>query len=94
LPATKKCGRGAVAAGEGTHESYARKQTPLAASRLCPCAAIQVIAKKETGSRPPIVNVDGASFLYTRHANMFFVAVTKQNVNPGLAFMYLFQMIR
>jgi AP-2 complex subunit mu-1 len=53
-----------------------------------------VIAAKETGAQPPIKRIDNCSFLYTRHLHMYFVALTRSNVNPALVFEYLFQKIR
>jgi len=38
--------------------------------------------------------IEGASFLYTRHSNLYFVAVTRSNVNPALIFEFLFQWVR
>jgi len=55
---------------------------------------IQVIAAKEAGSQAPVKRIENCSFLYTRHLNMYFVALTKSNVNPALVFEYLFQKIR
>lgn len=43
----------------------------------------QVIAAKETGTKPPIQLIDGCTFLYTRHLNMYLAAVSSKNVNPG-----------
>lgn len=43
----------------------------------------QVIAAKEAGQQAPVKDIDGSTFLYTRHKNMFFVAVTRRNANPG-----------
>jgi AP-2 complex subunit mu-1 len=40
------------------------------------------------------VRIENSSFMYTRHLNMFFVAVTRSNVNPALVFEYLYQFIR
>ena len=54
----------------------------------------KVVATKETGSLPPVKIIDGASFLYTRHNNLYFVAVTRSNVNPALVFEFLFQWVR
>merc|ERR1719438_387716 len=53
---------------------------------------LQVIAAKETGS--PVKIIENCSFLYTRHDKMYFVAVTRSNVNPALVFEYLFQKIK
>lgn len=55
---------------------------------------LQVIAAKETGSQAPVKRIENCSFLYTRHLNMYFVALTRSNVNPALVFEYLFQKIR
>lgn len=54
----------------------------------------KVVATKETGSLPPVKIIEGASFLYTRHSNLYFVAVTRSNVNPALIFEFLFQWVR
>jgi len=43
----------------------------------------QVIAAKEAGSAAPVRNIEGNTFLYTRHKDMFFVAVTRTNANAG-----------
>ncbi len=53
----------------------------------------QIIAKKETGTTPPIISVNNISYLYTRCGNLFFVVVTRSNTNTALAFQYLFQII-
>jgi AP-2 complex subunit mu-1 len=55
---------------------------------------LQVIAAKETGSQAPVKRIENCSFIYTRHLNMYFVALTRSNVNPALVFEYLFQKIR
>ncbi|CAN0143562.1 unnamed protein product, partial [Phaeothamnion confervicola] len=55
---------------------------------------MQVIKSKETGTQAPIKVIEGASFLYTRHANVYLVAVTRGNVNPAMVLEYLFQMVR
>eukprot|EP00815_Leptocylindrus_aporus_P009755 CAMPEP_0116069648 /NCGR_PEP_ID=MMETSP0322-20121206/12443_1 /TAXON_ID=163516 /ORGANISM="Leptocylindrus danicus var. apora, Strain B651" /LENGTH=372 /DNA_ID=CAMNT_0003557113 /DNA_START=216 /DNA_END=1331 /DNA_ORIENTATION=- len=56
---------------------------------------LQVIAAKETGSQVgPVKRIENCSFLYTRHTNMYFVALTRSNVNPALVFEYLFQKIK
>lgn len=53
-----------------------------------------MIAAKETGTQAPVKRIENCSFLYTRHLNMYFVALTRSNVNPALVFEYLFQKIR
>eukprot|EP00934_Nitzschia_sp_Nitz4_P007905 Nitzschia sp. Nitz4//scaffold102_size76354//34682//36251//NITZ4_005632-RA/size76354-snap-gene-0.137-mRNA-1//-1//CDS//3329532249//7895//frame0 len=55
---------------------------------------LQVIATKETGTEAPVKRIENCSFLYVRHLNMFFVALTRSNVNPALVFEYLLQLIR
>ncbi|CAN0480622.1 unnamed protein product, partial [Ectocarpus sp. 12 AP-2014] len=55
---------------------------------------LQVIASKETGSSAPIMLLDGNTFLYTRHLNLYLVAVTRGNVNPAMVFEFLYQKIR
>lgn len=55
---------------------------------------LQVIAAKEASSHAPIRRIENCSFIYTRHLNMYFVALTKSNVNPALVFEFLFQKIR
>ena len=47
------------------------------------CARAQVIAAKEAGSAAPVKNIDGNTFLYIRHKDMFFVAVSRTNANAG-----------
>jgi len=54
----------------------------------------QVVAAKETGTEAPVKRIENCSFLYTRHLNMYFVALTRSNVNPALAFEYMFQLIK
>lgn len=58
------------------------------------CMTWQVVAAKETGTQAPVKRIENCSFLYTRHLNMYFVALTRSNVNPALVFEYLFQKIR
>lgn len=43
---------------------------------------LSVIASKETGSEP-VRLIDGNTFMYIRHKDMFFVAVTRTNSNAG-----------
>lgn len=38
--------------------------------------------------------LDGNTFLYTRHLNLYLVAVTRGNVNPAMVFEFLYQKIR
>ena len=55
---------------------------------------IQVIASKSTCQNPPILLMEGTSFLYLRHKNMFLVAATRANPNCALIFEFLKQKIR
>mgnify|MGYP000191313504 CR=1 FL=1 len=55
---------------------------------------MKVIAAKETGSDPPIKQINKTHFLYIRHRNMFFVAVTTANANASLCFEFLMAMIK
>ena len=54
----------------------------------------EVIARKEAGGRAPILLVDGVSYLYTRHANLYLVAATKSNASAALTFQFLYQVIK
>lgn len=54
----------------------------------------QIIASKATGQNPPILQLEGTSFVFIRHKNLFLVAATKGNPNVALIFEYLFQKIR
>lgn len=40
------------------------------------------------------IKLDGNTFLYTRHLNLYLVAVTRGNVNPAMVFEFLYQKIR
>jgi len=42
-----------------------------------------VIAAKEAGSAAPVRSIEGSTFLYIRHKDMFFVAVSRTNANAG-----------
>ena len=53
-----------------------------------------MVAAKETGTEAPVKRIESCSFLYTRHLNMYFVALTRSNVNPALVFEYIFQLIK
>ena len=44
---------------------------------------LSVIAAKEAGSAAPVRLIDGNTFLYIRHKDMFFVGVTRANTNAG-----------
>ncbi|KAK8821396.1 hypothetical protein WA577_006694 [Blastocystis sp. JDR] len=53
-----------------------------------------VIAKKDTGSNPPITYIDGTTFIYVRNSDHYIVAVTKKNASPGLIFHFLFHLVK
>ena len=55
----------------------------IADLRVC-ARSLQVIAAKEAGSAAPVRNIEGNSFLYIRHRDMFFVAVSRSNANAGM----------
>ena len=54
---------------------------------------MEVIARKETGERPPVILIGKHSYLYIRHNNLFFVCVTRSNINPALGFSFLYAML-
>lgn len=54
---------------------------------------MKVVAAKETGSDPPVKKIDKTHFLYIRHGNMFFVAVTTANANAAMIFQFLMAMV-
>jgi len=54
---------------------------------------MKVIAAKETGSEPPVKPINKTHFLYIRHRNMFFVAVTTANANAAMCFEFLMAMV-
>ena len=54
----------------------------------------KIIASKATGQNPPILQIEGTSFIFIRHKNLFLVAATKGNPNVSLLFEYLYQKIK
>lgn len=54
----------------------------------------RVIKGKMTGTVPSVTQLEGTSFLYIRHKNLYLVAATKGNPNPALILEYLFQKLR
>ena len=46
---------------------------------------------KATGNNPPVLQIEGTSFLFIRHTNLFLVAATRSNINAALALEYLLQ---
>ena len=53
---------------------------------------VQVVARKEAANQAPVVLVDGTTYAYTRHGELYFVAATRHNSNPSLLFQFLFQL--
>lgn len=53
----------------------------------------QIIASKEAGSKPPVITIANTTFLYTRHGDIFFVCITKKNINVPMVFHFMFHMI-
>lgn len=54
----------------------------------------KIIATKSTGSFPPVTIIDGTSFAYIRHRNLFLIAATRSNPNILLILEYLLQFVR
>jgi len=54
----------------------------------------KIIAMKATGQNPPVIQLEGSSFMYIRHRNLFLVGATRSNPNSALIFEYLFQKLR
>ena len=54
---------------------------------------LQVIAAKEAGASAPVRAIDGNTFLYVRHKDMFFVAVTRSNSNAAMIFSFLYAVL-
>lgn len=52
------------------------------------------IASKLAGTSAPVVYCDNATFIFTRHKNIFFVAATKGNSNVACILEFLYQKIR
>ena len=46
-----------------------------------------VIAAKEASTKAPIQYIDGNTFLFIRHLDMYLVAVTRKNAHPGNKFL-------
>jgi len=51
----------------------------------------RVIAQKKTGL--PVTEIDKTSFIYTRHADIYVVAITRHNANVTLIYQFLFKLI-
>ena len=61
---------------------------PLSLTRL------QIIAAKSTGSTAPVLQIEGTTFMYIRHRDLFLVGATRGNPNCFAVFAYLFQKIK
>lgn len=54
----------------------------------------KIIASKSTGQHNPVVMVEGSTFMFIKHMNLFLVAATRSSPNVVLIFEYLFQKLR
>lgn len=54
----------------------------------------KIIIQKATGQFAPVVALEGTTFVYTRHTNLFLVAATRGNPNVAMLFEYLYQKLR
>ena len=54
----------------------------------------KIIIQKATGQHAPVVVIEGTTFVYTRHTNLFIVAATKAHPNVAMLFEYLYQKLR
>lgn len=49
---------------------------------------------KATGNTAPIIHMEGTTFIFVKHTNLYLVAATRTNPNVALILEYLFQKIR
>lgn len=54
----------------------------------------KIIMGKATGNTAPIVHMEGTTFAFVKHTNLYLVAATRGNPNVAMTFEYLFQKIR
>lgn len=54
----------------------------------------KIIALKTTGQNPPVLLIEGTTFMYIKHKDLYLVAATQGNPNAAMIFEYLFQKIR
>lgn len=54
----------------------------------------KIIASKSTGQNPPVVRLEGTTFAYIKHTNLYIVGATRQNPNIACMFEYLAQILR
>ena len=52
-----------------------------------------MIAAKEAGSAAPVRSIEGNTFMYIRHRDMYIVAVTRANANASLVFAFLYGLV-
>jgi len=56
--------------------------------------SLQIIGQKTTGQNAPVILIDGTTFMYIKHKDLYLVAATQGNPNAAMIFEYLFQKIR
>jgi AP-2 complex subunit mu-1 len=49
---------------------------------------------KATGQNAPVIQMEGTTFMYIKHTNLYLVAATRGNPNVSMIFEYLLQKIR
>mmetsp|Transcript_3750 Transcript_3750/g.5813 ORF Transcript_3750/g.5813 Transcript_3750/m.5813 type:complete len:434 (-) Transcript_3750:141-1442(-) len=54
----------------------------------------KIIISKATGQTAPVINMDGVTFMYIRHSNIYLVAATRGNPNAAMVLEYLLQKVR
>mmetsp|Transcript_15329 Transcript_15329/g.16072 ORF Transcript_15329/g.16072 Transcript_15329/m.16072 type:complete len:434 (+) Transcript_15329:28-1329(+) len=54
----------------------------------------KIIMGKATGNTAPIIHMEGTTFIFVKHTNLYLVAATRTNPNVALILEYLFQKIR
>mmetsp|Transcript_14739 Transcript_14739/g.22223 ORF Transcript_14739/g.22223 Transcript_14739/m.22223 type:complete len:434 (+) Transcript_14739:120-1421(+) len=54
----------------------------------------KIIISKATGQNAPVINMDGVTFMYIRHSNIYLVAATRGNPNAAMILEYLLQKVR
>lgn len=52
-----------------------------------------MIAAKEAGSAAPVRSIEGNTFMYIRHRDMYIVAVSRANANAALIFAFLYALV-
>lgn len=54
----------------------------------------KIIMGKATGQNAPVIQMEGTTFMYIKHTNLYLVAATRGNPNVSMIFEYLLQKIR